>query len=129
MGYGRRAEPAGGREEVCMPTYEYECENGHRFELFQSMKDEPLSQCTQCGAKAKRLIGPGAGFLFRGGGFYSTEYRSKDYKQKAKAESSGSDSSKSDVKSDAPKGESKPKTGGSSKDSGSGKSGGSGSST
>jgi putative FmdB family regulatory protein len=113
-----------------MPTYEYECENGHRFEVFQSMKDEPLSQCTQCGAKAKRLIGPGAGFLFRGGGFYSTDNRSKDYKQKAKAESSAADSPKTDAaKPDAPKGESKPKAGGSGKDSGSGKPGGSGSST
>jgi putative FmdB family regulatory protein len=70
-----------------MPTYDYECENGHRFEAFQSMKDEPLQQCVQCGAKAKRLIGPGAGFLFRGDGFYITDYRSKSYKEKAKSES------------------------------------------
>src|SRR5262245_43727855 len=76
-----------------MATYEYECENGHRFEVFQSMKDEALSECTQCGAKARRIIGPGAGFIFKGGGFYKTDYRSKEYKEKAKAESGGSSSS------------------------------------
>lgn len=70
-----------------MPTYDYECEMGHRFEAFQSMKDEPLQQCVECGAKVKRLIGPGAGFLFRGDGFYITDYRSKSYKEKAKSES------------------------------------------
>ena len=70
-----------------MPTYDYECEQGHRFEAFQSMKDEPLRVCVQCGANAKRLIGPGAGFLFRGDGFYITDYRSKSYKEKAKSES------------------------------------------
>ena len=70
-----------------MPTYDYECEKGHRFEVFQSMKDAPLSTCVECGAAAKRVIGPGAGFIFKGGGFYATEYRSKEYKQKSKAES------------------------------------------
>jgi putative FmdB family regulatory protein len=69
-----------------MPTYDYECENGHRFEIFQSMKDEPLSTCRDCGASAKRIIGPGAGFLFKGGGFYITDYRSKSYQEKAKSE-------------------------------------------
>lgn len=69
-----------------MPTYDYVCEQGHRFEVFQSMKDEPLSACRECGAPAKRLIGPGAGFLFRGDGFYITDYRSKSYQDKAKAE-------------------------------------------
>lgn len=72
-----------------MPTYEYECENGHRFEVFQSMKDAALSACTECGAPARRIIGPGAGFLFKGSGFYTTEYRSKEYKKQAKAESAG----------------------------------------
>jgi putative FmdB family regulatory protein len=72
-----------------VPTYDYQCENGHEFEAFQSMKEEPLAHCVQCGANVRRLIGPGAGFIFKGGGFYQTEYRSKDYKDKAKAESSG----------------------------------------
>jgi putative FmdB family regulatory protein len=83
-----------------MPTYDYECENGHRFEVFQSMKDDPLTECRECGAAVKRLIGPGAGFLFKGDGFYITDYRSKDYHKKAKAESSsGSDASSSSSKS------------------------------
>lgn len=69
-----------------MPTYDYECEQGHRFEVFQSMKDEPLTSCTECGAPARRRIGPGAGFLFRGDGFYVTDYRSQTYKDKAKSE-------------------------------------------
>ena len=112
-----------------MPTYEYECENGHRFEVFQPMKAEPLSECVECGSKVRRLIGPGAGFLFRGGGFYSTDNRSKDYKQKAKAESPKPES----PKTESPKtsGESQSDAGGSgkgSKSSGSGKSGDSGSS-
>ena len=72
-----------------MPTYDYECEKGHRFEAFQSMKDEPLSTCVECGAPVRRHIGPGAGFLFRGDGFYITDYRSKTYKEKAKSESGG----------------------------------------
>lgn len=74
-----------------MPTYDYECDNGHHFELFQSMKDEALTHCNQdqCTAKARRIIGPGAGFIFKGGGFYITDYRSKDYQQKAKSESGG----------------------------------------
>jgi len=90
-----------------MPTYDYECENGHRFEVFQSMKDDPLTACSECGAPVRRVIGPGAGFLFKGGGFYITEYRSKEYKEKAKSEAGGSGSSessggKSDKSSDKP---------------------------
>ncbi|UCE03662.1 MAG: zinc ribbon domain-containing protein [Candidatus Latescibacterota bacterium] len=84
-----------------MPTYEYECDKGHRFELFQSMKEDAISECVECGAKARRLIGPGAGFLFRGDGFYITDYRSKEYKQKAK-DDGGKVEKKSDVsKSDS----------------------------
>ena len=82
-----------------MPTYDYECESGHRFEVFQSMKDDPLRECRECGAPVRRLIGPGSGFIFKGGGFYITDYRSKDYKDKAKAESKPPDSaSKSETK-------------------------------
>lgn len=73
-----------------MPTYDYLCEQGHRFEAFQSMKDDPLETCVECGAAVRRLIGPGAGFLFRGDGFYITDYRSKTYQDKAKAEAGGS---------------------------------------
>ena len=78
-----------------MPTYEYKCDRcGHCFEAFQSMNAEPLSECPECGGKVRRLISPGAGFIFKGSGFYSTDYRSDSYKKAAKADkdSSGSDS-------------------------------------
>jgi putative FmdB family regulatory protein len=66
-----------------MPTYEYECQKcGHRFDEFQSMKDAPLSKCPKCKGKLKRLIGAGAGFLFKGSGFYITDYRSTSYSDK-----------------------------------------------
>jgi putative FmdB family regulatory protein len=76
-----------------MPTYDYECSAGHRFEIFQKMSDEPVSECPECGAASERKISGGAGFLFKGDGFYITDYRSDDYKKKASAESG--DSSKS----------------------------------
>ena len=70
-----------------MPTYEYECQKcGHRFEEFQSMKDAPLSKCPKCKGKLKRLIGAGAGFLFKGSGFYITDYRSSGYSEKKKSD-------------------------------------------
>ena len=60
-----------------MPTYEYECPKcGHHFEAFQSMKDEPLTKCPKCGKKGvKRLVGGGAGLIFKGSGFYITDYK------------------------------------------------------
>ena len=59
-----------------MPTYEYRCDGcGHVFEEFQSMKDDPLSECPKCGGKVQRLIGPGAGLIFKGSGFYLTDYK------------------------------------------------------
>jgi putative FmdB family regulatory protein len=71
-----------------MPTYEYECQKcGHRFEEFQSMKDAPLSKCPKCRGKLKRLIGAGAGLLFKGSGFYTTDYRSSGYSEKKKSDS------------------------------------------
>lgn len=70
-----------------MPTYEYECLIcGNRFEQFQSIKDQPLKKCPQCCGKVERLMGSGAGLLFKGSGFYTTDYRSREYQQKAKAE-------------------------------------------
>ena len=74
-----------------MPTYEYECEKcGHVFEEFQSINAEPLKKCKKegCGGTVKRLFSPGAGFLFKGSGFYSTDYRSDSYKKRAKSETS-----------------------------------------
>jgi putative FmdB family regulatory protein len=61
-----------------MPTYEYECTHcGHSFEAFQKMSDEPLSSCPKCSKKVKRLISSGAGIIFKGAGFYATDYRKK----------------------------------------------------
>ena len=71
-----------------MPTYEYACAScGHGFEVFQSMTDRSLRKCPKCGKrKLERIIGSGAGIIFKGSGFYQTDYRSKDYKEKAKKE-------------------------------------------
>mgnify|MGYP000912379188 CR=1 FL=1 len=72
-----------------MPTYEYECAKCKKnFEIFQSIKDQPLTKCPTCKGKVKRLLGTGAGIIFKGSGFYQTDYRSEGYKQKAKSESS-----------------------------------------
>jgi putative FmdB family regulatory protein len=78
-----------------MPTYEYQCQKcGHTFEEFQSIKAEPLVKCTKkgCRGKVRRLIGAGAGLLFKGSGFYITDYRSEGYKKAAKAGDSASSS-------------------------------------
>ncbi len=74
-----------------MPTYEYECAGcGHRFEEFQQISDAPLKTCPKCRKrKLNRLIGAGAAVIFKGSGFYQTDYRSKQYSaDKSKAESS-----------------------------------------
>jgi len=72
-----------------MPNYDYQCEKcGHQFEVFQSMKDAKLENCPreECDGKVKRLLGTGAGLIFKGGGFYQTDYRSASYQAGAKAE-------------------------------------------
>src|SRR5689334_2601945 len=81
-----------------MPTYEYECSNcGNRFEKFQSITAAPIKKCPHCGKNtAQRLIGTGAGLIFKGSGFYITDYRSEGYKEKAKAESGGGESKKTE---------------------------------
>lgn len=74
-----------------MPTYEYQCQKcGTTFEAFHSMKAEPLKDCREegCGGELQRLIGAGAGLIFKGSGFYITDYRSKGYSEAAKKESS-----------------------------------------
>lgn len=73
-----------------MPTYDYECQTcGHQFEAKQSMKDPHLTDCPQesCAGPVKRKIGAGAGFIFKGNGFYITDYRSDSYKAAAKKDS------------------------------------------
>jgi putative FmdB family regulatory protein len=73
-----------------MPTYDYVCENcGHKFELFQAMKDDPIKKCPECKKpKLRRLFGTGAALMFKGSGFYTTDYRSDSYKKAAAADSS-----------------------------------------
>jgi putative FmdB family regulatory protein len=102
-----------------MPTYEYVCEKcGHHFEKFQSMADQPLAVCPKelCAqkrwgkGKVKKLISSGAGLIFKGSGFYITDYRSENYKEAAKKDAPAAASS-SDGKageSKAAKPESKP---------------------
>jgi putative FmdB family regulatory protein len=73
-----------------MPTYEYECEKcGQRFEAFQSITAEPLTKCTKegCDGNVKRLFSTGGGFIFKGSGFYITDYRSDSYKRGAQSDS------------------------------------------
>ncbi len=61
-----------------MPTYEYECEKcGYHFEEFQTLSEEPITVCPRCGGKVHRLIGAGAGIIFKGSGFYATDYARK----------------------------------------------------
>lgn len=72
-----------------MPTYEYRCPKGHAFDVFQKMSDPPGATCPECGQAAERVISAGAGFLFKGAGFYITDYRSEDYKKKARTEAPG----------------------------------------
>jgi len=58
-----------------MPTYDYECTTtGRRFELFQQMSDQPIETCPECGGPVRRLIGAGAAVIFKGSGFYATDY-------------------------------------------------------
>lgn len=73
-----------------MPTYEYACTKcEHRFEVFHSIRDETTRRCPKCRAKAKRVPAGGAGLLFKGSGFYITDYRSEGYRKAAKQESGG----------------------------------------
>ena len=70
-----------------MPTYDYECQKcGHLFELFQSIKDAPKKTCPKCRGRVKRLVGTGAGLLFKGSGFYTTDYRKPGYTEAARKE-------------------------------------------
>ena len=69
-----------------MPTYEYRCPKGHEFELFQPMSDEPQAACPECGKAAQRLLSGGAGLIFKGEGFYITDYRSEAYKKAASSD-------------------------------------------
>lgn len=88
-----------------MPTYDYECDAcGHQIELFQRISEDPVKKCPECKKnKLRRLFGTGAAIVFKGSGFYETDYRSDSYKKAAeKDKDSGSaKSEKSDSKSDS----------------------------
>jgi len=78
-----------------MPTYEYECSQcSHRFEQSQSMTAEPIKICPVCKGPTRRLIGRGAGIIFKGSGFYQTDYRSSSYQKKAEADKKKPDPTK-----------------------------------
>lgn len=86
-----------------MPTYEYECLKCHqRFEVFQSIKEKPKKKCPNCGGHVKRLLGTGAGIIFKGSGFYTTDYRKPSYTEAAKKES-GTTTPAAPAKEAAPK--------------------------
>jgi putative FmdB family regulatory protein len=93
-----------------MPTYEYSCSKcGHQFELFQSMSDQPITSCPKslCKLKrwgrgtVKRAISGGAGLIFKGSGFYITDYRSDSYKEAAKKDTAPTNGKSSTAKTDA----------------------------
>ncbi len=94
-----------------MPTYDYVCDAcQHAFELFQSIKEEPKQKCPECGRKKlRRLIGPGAAIVFKGSGFYKTDYRSDSYKKAAAAEKTSAAPSSSDGAQKADSGKSQKK--------------------
>jgi putative FmdB family regulatory protein len=90
-----------------MPTYQYQCTNcSYEFEEFQQITEDPIKVCPKCKGKVKRLITGGSGLLFKGSGFYITDYRSDSYKSAAKKDSTDaltSSAKKSDSKSDGKK--------------------------
>jgi putative FmdB family regulatory protein len=82
-----------------MPTYEYECKKcGHAFELFQSITAPPRKKCPKCSGKVERLISGGGGIIFKGHGFYATDYRSDSYRAGEKKEKESSKPEKKDSK-------------------------------
>ena len=90
-----------------MPTYEYDCPKCKKtFDVFQSITAKPLKTCPTCKGKVKRRIGTGAGIIFKGSGFYQTDYRSDNYRKKAREESGASASQPADSKNTAKKTES-----------------------
>ena len=113
------------RKHKIMPTYDYECDAcGHRFELFQSMKDLPIKKCPSCKkSKARRLIGAGAGIIFKGSGFYCTDYRSNTYSDAAKKDTAAGSATAAPAKSETkPAAEAAPSSSSETKSSGNGKS-------
>ncbi len=96
-----------------MPTYEYECSKcGHTFERFQSMNEEPVKRCPKCRCKVRRLLGVGAGIIFKGSGFYETDYKRKESRRVPETSESSTRTNKQEAGSgSAEKPASKEKTG------------------
>ena len=87
-----------------MPTYDYECRScHHKFEAFQSIKDDPIKKCPRCGKAVRRLFGGGMGIIFKGSGFYTTDYKHSS------AVTSGNGSSKSGSRGESKESKSEPK--------------------
>ncbi len=87
-----------------MPTYTYQCtECGHAFNLFHGMMENGTRPCTECGAESKRQIGMGAGLIFKGSGFYETDYKKKNGRKDSAKEGSPSPNTIMDTKSEAKK--------------------------
>lgn len=110
-----------------MPTYDYECDAcGHAWELFQKITDDAVKSCPECKKrKARRLFGTGAAVVFKGSGFYQTDYRSESYKKgekaakeskESKSDSGKSDTKKSETKAKKSSGDAKPSSGSKKKD-------------
>jgi len=95
-----------------MPTYDYKCDAcGHTFEQFQSITASPLKKCPDCGkSKLKRLLGTGAGLIFKGDGFYQTDYRSEGYKKAAESEKPSTETKAADKKESDPAAKAETKT-------------------
>ena len=95
-----------------MPTYEYRCPKGHEFEAFQRITSEPVAECPVCGEKAERLLSAGTGLIFKGSGFYITDYKKSSGGEKGEkgeksgdkgGEKSSSESKSKDAGSSTPK--------------------------
>jgi putative FmdB family regulatory protein len=95
-----------------MPTYDYQCDAcGHTFEQFQSITASPLKKCPGCGKlKLKRLFGAGASLIFKGAGFYQTDYRSESYKKAAQGDKPASETKTADKKNASATGKSESKS-------------------
>jgi putative FmdB family regulatory protein len=110
--FAPRRSRSARRSDPPMPTYEYKCEAcGNQFEKFQSITAAPIKKCPNCGKKrVKRLIGTGAGLIFKGGGFYETDYRSEAYKSAAKADTASAPATKESTSSNTGGGDSAAKS-------------------
>jgi putative FmdB family regulatory protein len=86
-----------------MPTYEYECEKCGRFDELQSITAKPLKQCPHCGSKVQRLIGAGSGVIFKGSGFYETDYRRRSFRGSGTSEKTTADKKEERAQRDSKK--------------------------